>query len=126
MSAEQLALATERRAELVEKVADVDEHLGELFLMEEPIDEPTLREAIRWVPTHVPQALTTTLTVSRAQPSAMGAECGLQHVLSCDGRVCEGLHSEARCHYHMRISCGHSRAGDSVRFMRYRKRLDLI
>ena len=42
-----LALATEKRAELVEKVADVDEQLGELFLMEEPIDEPTLREAIR-------------------------------------------------------------------------------
>lgn len=47
MSAEQLASATKKRAELVEKVADVDEHLGELFLMEEPIDEPTLREAIR-------------------------------------------------------------------------------
>ncbi len=47
MTAEQLATATEKRAELVEKVADVDEHLGELFLMEEPIDEPTLREAVR-------------------------------------------------------------------------------
>ncbi len=47
MSPETLALATEKRAELVEKVADVDEELGELFLMEEPIDEPTLREAIR-------------------------------------------------------------------------------
>ena len=47
MSPETLALATEKRAELVEKVADVDEELGELFLMEEPIDEPTLQEAIR-------------------------------------------------------------------------------
>ena len=47
MSPELLALATEKRAELVEKVADVDEELGELFLMEEPVDEPTLREAIR-------------------------------------------------------------------------------
>ena len=47
MTAEQLATATEKRVELIEKVADVDEELGELFLMEEPIDEPTLREAIR-------------------------------------------------------------------------------
>ena len=47
MSAEQLALAAEKRAELVEKVADVDEQLGELFLMEEPVDEPTLRDAVR-------------------------------------------------------------------------------
>ncbi|CAL5219817.1 g1728 [Coccomyxa viridis] len=47
MTAEQLATATEKRVELIEKVADVDEQLGELFLMEEPIDEPTLREAVR-------------------------------------------------------------------------------
>ena len=36
-----------KRAELVERVAEVDEQLGELFLMEEPIDGDTLREAIR-------------------------------------------------------------------------------
>lgn len=39
--------AAERRSELVEKLADVDEQLGELFLMEEPIDEHALRAAIR-------------------------------------------------------------------------------
>ena len=33
--------------ELKEKVADVDDELGELFLMEEPIDAPTLKQAIR-------------------------------------------------------------------------------
>ncbi len=47
MSAEQAAWAAEKRGELVEKLADVDEQLGELFLMEEPIDEETLRGAIR-------------------------------------------------------------------------------
>lgn len=47
MSAEQAAEAAARRSELVEKLADVDEQLGELFLMEEPIDESTLRGAIR-------------------------------------------------------------------------------
>ena len=41
------AEAARRRAELVEAVANVDEQLGELFLMEEPIDEHTLREAVR-------------------------------------------------------------------------------
>ena len=39
--------AQQRRAELIEKVAEVDEQLGELFLMEEPIDTPTLAAAIR-------------------------------------------------------------------------------
>ena len=33
--------------ELKEKVADVDDELAELFLMEEPIDAPTLKAAIR-------------------------------------------------------------------------------
>jgi elongation factor G len=47
MGAELAAEAGARRAELVEAIADVDEQLGELFLMEEPIDEATLREAIR-------------------------------------------------------------------------------
>ena len=41
------AEADRRRAELVERVAEVDEALGELFLMEEPIDAATLRAAIR-------------------------------------------------------------------------------
>jgi len=57
MSPEQLALASEKRIELVEKVADVDEQLGELFLMEEPIDEPTLREAIRYPVAHAAKIL---------------------------------------------------------------------
>ncbi|BDA42638.1 probable elongation factor G, mitochondrial at C-terminar half [Coccomyxa sp. Obi] len=47
MSAEQTAQAAEKRKELIEKLADVDEQLGELFLMEEPIDEDMLRGAIR-------------------------------------------------------------------------------
>lgn len=47
MSPDTAAEAARRRAELVEMVANVDEQLGELFLMEEPIDEHTLREAVR-------------------------------------------------------------------------------
>jgi elongation factor G len=47
MSAEQAAQAAEKRKELIEKLADVDEELGELFLMEEAIDEDVLRGAIR-------------------------------------------------------------------------------
>lgn len=47
ISAEQTAQAAEKRKELIEKLADVDEQLGELFLMEEPIDEDMLRGAIR-------------------------------------------------------------------------------
>ncbi len=47
MTAEQTAQAAEKRNELIEKLADVDEQLGELFLMEEPIDEDMLRGAIR-------------------------------------------------------------------------------
>ena len=39
--------AQRRRAELVERVAEVDEEVGELFLMEEPVDAPTLQAAIR-------------------------------------------------------------------------------
>ena len=37
----------ERRAELIERVAEVDETLAETFLMEEPIGELELRDAIR-------------------------------------------------------------------------------
>ena len=44
---EMAAEAAAKRKELIEKIADVDEQLGELFLMEELIDEDTLREAIR-------------------------------------------------------------------------------
>lgn len=36
-----------RRAELVERVADSDEVLGEAFLMEEPIEAAELKAAIR-------------------------------------------------------------------------------
>eukprot|EP00891_Asterochloris_glomerata_P009894 jgi/Astpho2/9894/Aster-06607 len=36
-----------KRAELVERVAEVDEEVGELFLMEEPVDSETLRAGIR-------------------------------------------------------------------------------
>lgn len=36
-----------RRAELVERVAEADETVGELFLMEEPVDADTLRDGIR-------------------------------------------------------------------------------
>ena len=37
------AAAAVKRAELVERVAEVDEELGELFLEETPIDAATLR-----------------------------------------------------------------------------------
>ncbi len=47
MSPDLAAEAAQRRLELVETVANVDEQLGELFLLEEPIDEHTLREAVR-------------------------------------------------------------------------------
>lgn len=36
-----------RRAELVERIAEVDETVGELFLMEEPVDSETLKGGIR-------------------------------------------------------------------------------
>ena len=39
--------AEKHRAELVERLADVDEQIGELFLMEEPIDAETLQAGIR-------------------------------------------------------------------------------
>ncbi|KAK9817030.1 hypothetical protein WJX72_008654 [[Myrmecia] bisecta] len=47
LTAEQAEEVERRRLELVERVANVDEELGELFLMEEPIDADTLRAAIR-------------------------------------------------------------------------------
>lgn len=56
MAPELAAEAAQRRAELVEAIADVDEQLGELFLMEEPIDEATLREAIRRATVRAPPA----------------------------------------------------------------------
>ena len=37
------AFAAAKRAELVERVAEVDEELGELFLEEAPIDAAALR-----------------------------------------------------------------------------------
>lgn len=44
----ELAEAVEaKRAELVERVADADDELGELFLAEEPVDEAALKAAIR-------------------------------------------------------------------------------
>ena len=36
-----------RRAELVERIAEVDEAVGELFLLEEPVDNETLKAGIR-------------------------------------------------------------------------------
>ena len=36
-----------RRAELVERVAEVDEAVGELFLLEQPVDADSLRDGIR-------------------------------------------------------------------------------
>ena len=36
-----------RRAELVERIAEVDETVGELFLLEEPVDNETLKAGIR-------------------------------------------------------------------------------
>lgn len=36
-----------RRAELVERIAEVDEAVGELFLLEEPVDSETLKAGIR-------------------------------------------------------------------------------
>ena len=41
------ATVSARRAELVERVAEADETVGELFLMEEPVDAETLRGGIR-------------------------------------------------------------------------------
>ena len=41
------ATVASRRAELVERIAEVDETVGELFLMEEPVDCETLRAGIR-------------------------------------------------------------------------------
>jgi len=41
------ALAEEKRSLLLETIADIDEEVGELFLMEEEVDVPTLKAAIR-------------------------------------------------------------------------------
>ncbi|TMW62010.1 hypothetical protein Poli38472_009503 [Pythium oligandrum] len=45
--AELYAKAAEARQELIERASDHDDELGELFLMEEEIDEETLRAALR-------------------------------------------------------------------------------
>lgn len=42
-----LETAEAKRLELIERVAEVDEEVGELFLMEEPIQPQVLRDAIR-------------------------------------------------------------------------------
>ena len=42
-----LELAEAKRLELVERVAEVDEIVGELFLMEEPIPADVLQDGIR-------------------------------------------------------------------------------
>ena len=47
MTADQQQLAEGKRAELVERVAEADDELSELFLMEQPIDAGTLQDAIR-------------------------------------------------------------------------------
>lgn len=41
------ALFDEKRNEMIEKLADVDDEIAELFLMEEEIDAETMRDAIR-------------------------------------------------------------------------------
>jgi elongation factor G len=45
--AELFAQASAARQQLIERASDFDEELGELFLMEEPIDGPTLQAALR-------------------------------------------------------------------------------
>ena len=45
--AELQALADEKRAEMISKLADVDDQVAEKFLMEEPMDEAFLKAAIR-------------------------------------------------------------------------------
>ena len=47
MPAELQAEVEKRRAELVEHVAEVDDQLGELFVLEEPVDGEMLADAIR-------------------------------------------------------------------------------
>ena len=47
LDADQLALAGEAYAELLEAVADVDEQIGEMFLMEEPISVADLKAGLR-------------------------------------------------------------------------------
>jgi elongation factor G len=45
--ADMQALADEKRAELISKLADVDDEVGEKFLMEEPMDADFLAKAVR-------------------------------------------------------------------------------
>ncbi|MDA7528627.1 elongation factor G [Akkermansiaceae bacterium] len=47
LDADQLALAGEAYSELLEAVADVDEQVGEMFLMEEPISVADLKAGLR-------------------------------------------------------------------------------
>ncbi|KAF9037832.1 elongation factor G, mitochondrial [Hymenopellis radicata] len=42
-----IELAQKKRAELIEQIADVDEEVGELFVMDEPISNEILAQAIR-------------------------------------------------------------------------------
>lgn len=42
-----LELVREKKQELIEKIADVDEHLEEMYLNEEPISKEDLKDAIR-------------------------------------------------------------------------------
>lgn len=54
------AAATEARQELIERASNFDDALGELFLMEEPIDNDTLKAALRRITlAHSRQAVVT-------------------------------------------------------------------
>ena len=77
----------------VEAVANVDEQLGELFLLEEPIDEHTLREAVRRATVRPPCACPHTNACAlpcplrgSAHPSAPPSwQCTLESVHGCVG-----------------------------------------
>lgn len=67
------ATVSARRAELVERVAEVDETVGELFLLEEPVDAETLRGGIRratlalkFVPVFMGRYIVATVTTQQA------------------------------------------------------------
>ena len=82
------ATVSARRAELVERVAEADETVGELFLMEEPVDADTLRDGIRratlalkFVPVFMGRSATQHVT-------RIIAACSLQ---------CAACHQQVRC-----------------------------
>ena len=56
-----LAQVEAKRLELIEKIADVDEAIGELFLMEEPVEPQALKDAIRRQVHHCMQGRGTSL-----------------------------------------------------------------